>query len=186
MVFSLSGTTPKIKIRHMINAVALICGLTLAGAPARANPVTWELASVSLIDGGSASGSFVYDAATDTYSSWDIITTFGSTLSGFEYTSLTSTLLSGSGAGGLLVEASGSGLNLSFSPVLGDPPASVGISGYEYEIGTTGAQRIISEGLVIPVLPSPIPSTLPLFLTGLGALGLLAGRKRQKSAALTD
>jgi hypothetical protein len=33
---------------------------------------------------------------------------------------------------------------------------------------------------------TPIPSSLPLFATGLGALGLLASRKKRKSAALAS
>jgi len=46
--------------------------------PARAVPITWTLQDVSFLDGATASGSYVYDASTDTYSDIDISTTVGS------------------------------------------------------------------------------------------------------------
>ena len=39
-------------------------------------------------DGGTASGSFVYDAVTNTYSAINVTTTTGATLAGATYTSL--------------------------------------------------------------------------------------------------
>lgn len=53
-------------------AIALIA---LTGASlASAAPVTWNLLDISFDDGGSASGSFVFDADTETVLSWDITT----------------------------------------------------------------------------------------------------------------
>jgi hypothetical protein len=41
----------------------------------RQRQVTWDLSGVVFNDGGTASGSFVFDASTDTYESWSITTT---------------------------------------------------------------------------------------------------------------
>jgi hypothetical protein len=40
-----------------------------------------------------------------------------------------------------------------------------------------------TESSTNPVNPTPLPAALPLFATGLGALGLLARRKKRKGAA---
>ncbi|HEY3348398.1 MAG TPA: hypothetical protein VGM13_01315 [Thermoanaerobaculia bacterium] len=54
-----------------------VLGLTSA---ASANPVIWTLNGVTFTDGGTASGSFVYNADTNTYSSVNITTTAGSVI----------------------------------------------------------------------------------------------------------
>jgi hypothetical protein len=51
-----------------------------------ATPVLWTLQGVTLTDGGTASGSFVYDADTNTYSDLNITTTTGSARAGSTYT----------------------------------------------------------------------------------------------------
>jgi len=48
-------------------------------SPAVATPVLWNLSGVTFADGGTASGSFTYDAATGTYSSWSISVVGGTT-----------------------------------------------------------------------------------------------------------
>jgi hypothetical protein len=47
--------------------------------------------------------------------------------------------------------------------------------------GSTGDPEYYVSGLV--VTPVPLPAALPLFATGLGALGLLGWRKKRKNAA---
>ncbi len=49
--------------------------LAIVFGSAHAAPLTWTLSGVSFIDGATASGSFVFDAGTRTYLSWDIVTT---------------------------------------------------------------------------------------------------------------
>ncbi len=65
-------------IRSLLGIAALT---TLAGA-ASAGPVTWTLSGVTFAQGGTASGSFAYDADTDTYSSINISTTTDSQATG--------------------------------------------------------------------------------------------------------
>ena len=58
-----------------------LCAVTVASA----KPVTWVLQGVTFSDGGTASGSFVYDADTNTYSSVNITTTTTGTYTGHTY-----------------------------------------------------------------------------------------------------
>ena len=48
-------------------------------------PLTWTISNATFSDGGTASGTFVYDADTNTYSSINITTTTGSVRSGASY-----------------------------------------------------------------------------------------------------
>lgn len=74
------------KFGKSINSGLIMFGLTLllAGG-AKAVPVMWTLQGVTLTDGGTVTGSFTYDAASNTYSNVNIITTTGSARSGATY-----------------------------------------------------------------------------------------------------
>jgi PEP-CTERM motif len=58
----------------------------LLSAGAWASPLTWTLQGVTFTDGGTASGSFVFDATSGIFSSINITTTTGSVLTGANYT----------------------------------------------------------------------------------------------------
>ena len=55
---------------------------------ASADGVTWDLSGVTFSDGGTASGSFVYDAVTNTVSDVDITATARTAFGGARYTSV--------------------------------------------------------------------------------------------------
>src|ERR1700739_5028547 len=55
---------------------------------ASADGISWTLTGVTFDDGGTASGSFNYNAVTNTFSSIDITTTAGSAFGGAIYTTL--------------------------------------------------------------------------------------------------
>jgi PEP-CTERM motif-containing protein len=57
--------------------VAVAAG-ALSASPAMAIPVSWTLSGVNFGGGGTASGSFTYDADTDIFSGWSIGVTGGS------------------------------------------------------------------------------------------------------------
>src|SRR5258708_39158259 len=59
-------------------------------AAAHAAPVAYTLIGVTLSDGGTASGTFNYDAAAKTYSNLNIVTTTAGTRSGATYISTSS------------------------------------------------------------------------------------------------
>ena len=61
-----------------VHFAALVSIVALFSASANATPVDWYLSGVTFADGGTASGSFTYDADTSTYSAISISTTAGS------------------------------------------------------------------------------------------------------------
>jgi hypothetical protein len=70
----------------LLNPFVLILTL-LCFAPSRAlaDPIQWTLAGVMFDDGGSAFGSFLFDADTTTFSAVNIQTTAGTALAGVAY-----------------------------------------------------------------------------------------------------
>ena len=72
---------------RQISTALVVAGLLAAGT-AQAVPLTWTLQSVVFDDGGTANGSFVFDADTTSYSNIMINTTAGSVLGAQAYTLL--------------------------------------------------------------------------------------------------
>jgi hypothetical protein len=69
---------------RVLRALSLL--LFIAALPnAQATPVLWYFNGVSFDDGGTASGSFLYDATLQRYSSVDIVTTAGTASAGETY-----------------------------------------------------------------------------------------------------
>jgi hypothetical protein len=72
-----------------LTSIFRVTTLCAFASVAMAAPTTWFLNGVTFADGGTASGSFVYDASTNTYSAVSISTTPGTTFgSGTTYTGL--------------------------------------------------------------------------------------------------
>ena len=65
--------------------IAICAMLTVGYMSADAAPLRWNLDGVTFPDGGSANGSFVYDADTGMYSDIGINTTAGAILGGATY-----------------------------------------------------------------------------------------------------
>lgn len=101
----------------------LLAAFAAAGLPASALavPLLWTLNGVTFSDGGTASGSFVYDATANTDSAVNITTTTGSSVTGSTYTFVCSspcgggTLISPTYLVALTVSGSG---NLTALPLL--------------------------------------------------------------------
>jgi hypothetical protein len=64
----------------------MLASIGIGSSVSSASPVLWTLTGVNFSDGGTASGSFIYDADTNTYSDIDIVTTSGSAQGGATYT----------------------------------------------------------------------------------------------------
>ena len=77
----------RITFRSLLAVPALLVLLCVPSV-ASADGITWSLSGVTFADGGTASGSFVYDAVTNTVSSVNIVTTAGTTFGGNTYTAL--------------------------------------------------------------------------------------------------
>jgi hypothetical protein len=81
----------QLTFRSLITASVLFV-LFCVPSIASADGITWTFSGVTFDDGGTLSGSFVYDALTNTYTPGDITvtTTAGTLLTGAAYTSLSS------------------------------------------------------------------------------------------------
>jgi hypothetical protein len=94
-------------MRRNSRFVALVLGLCFAcclATSAIAFPVTWTLSGATFGDGGTASGSFVYDADTNTLSNWSVSVAGGNTgtFPAVTYDTTTSqSLIAGQGTSGV-------------------------------------------------------------------------------------
>lgn len=71
-----------------VTIAAIVLVLAAMASGARADSVTWTFTDVTMADGGTASGSFIYDASTNTVTSIFITTTAGTDSSGATYRAL--------------------------------------------------------------------------------------------------
>ena len=154
----------------------------LVSSQAFATPIKWQLSGVQFNDGGVASGSFIFDADTNTYSNVQISTTAGTASSGYDYGPTGIVFKSGGGGGFDIVSAIQSDLTgvvalaLRFSPALTDDGGSAminySLSG-EFNCGSIacatggGGVRSVSGGSLTTV---PIPASLALLGLGLIAM----------------
>lgn len=170
--------------------------LAIAFGSAHAAPLTWTLSGVSFIDGATASGSFVFDASTRTYLSWDIVTTatvdpganggLSNSMNGKSYS--TNSLSDASTdhfrnpAALAIQDALGNRFGVVYSSPLTDaggvvplkPGATMG-----YEINGFKS-RNITAGSVIAATAVPEPATVALMLAGLSAIAW--ARRRHANA----
>lgn len=176
--------------------VAAACFTASLGA-ASAAPVTWYLQDFVFGDGGTASGSFVFDASTGSYSDIMITTTDGTTRSGEVYGAPNPS--SSGNATVMIALTTGAGdltgvpqLAIEWSAALTDLGGIVAadIAGFTFEAqcavancaSVQGPIRFLSSGFITSDLSQiPAPAALPLFLAGVAGLG--AARRRKKMAA---
>lgn len=175
-----------------ISISALAGAFALAASAAMAAPVTWTFDNATFDDGTSITGSFVYNANSNTFSDINVMSSL------FTYSAVTAdsdqnlaTLVTKS-SGDLTGEGS---LVLEFFPSLSDAggiAALVNLSSYEgtcRDATCSGSDLIAFRdvadnssitGASSSVSAVPVPAALPLLAGGLGLLGLV--RARRKSA----
>jgi len=165
----------------------LLCVPSIASA----DGITWTLSDVTFNDGGLASGSFVYDALTNTYSSIDITTTSGSAFAGTTYNALGG--LFGSTSNGMLLGASGDLTNtdvliLLFGAALTDSGGTVVLGGFgegtcdNTDCSLSTLDRSITGGELIGTVATPEPSVLSLLTMALVALMVVAAIRKSSYA----
>jgi hypothetical protein len=179
----------RLTFRSLITASALFV-LFCVPSIASADGITWGLSGVTFDDGGTASGSFVYDAITNTYSSISIITSPGAAFGGTTYTSLSSAF--GSSSTGLLVGASGNLTNTSllfllYGTALTNSGGTVLLTGVgegtcdNIDCSLNTLQRSITAGQLVGTVSVSTPEPSALSLLGMGLFALLAGASIRKA-----
>jgi hypothetical protein len=167
----------------------LLAILVLVTASAQAAPVLWTLTDVEFYDGGTATGSFIYDADLNVFSAINV-TTSGGSIAGAVYADL----LDGSAnnaavmPNAALVDLTGEPL---FQFVFQTPLTNAGgfvdltfinpaLSSFEFSCSnaacTSGSiERIVSGGgLLGSPAPVPLPAPLLLFASALAVLTRVA------------
>lgn len=168
--------------------------LSALGTTAEASPVQWTLTDVLFEDGGTATGSFIYDADTNAYSGINITVTDGS----LSPIATLTALLAGGNADGAFVPAAG---DLTGSPYLqllyyNGPLTNAGglvylIDPYQPEFSSfdgtcsnascssaTFGRLMIDGGIIGAPAVVPLPGALGLFASAAGLAGALARRRR--------
>ncbi len=168
-------------------SASAVAAIVLLGAmlPAQAAPITYTLQNVTFSDGTSATGSFVFDAATRKSSGYSIATTPG-ILSAFNWSLANSGLYYGGGAGPnnfTIITTDGRRVfNFSFPDPFTDAGGTNLINtASTYECNNCGTFRRVNGGSVtsIAAVDVPEPGTLPLALAAMGVLGFLHRRRKQ-------
>ena len=188
----------RLGLKNLLAAVVL----AMASISAFAVPVLWTLTGVAFNDGGTASGSFIFDATTNTYSSVNITTTTGSTRTGAAY-SVTNTSISSSTAALYVTSAAANqtglpALFLPFTSALTNAGGSVNIrlgqsasfDGSESNCGDAACsgpavpERLMTSGSVTgAVVTASIPTLSEwgmILLSGLLALGTMVVMRRRQ------
>ena len=179
-------------------AAALVAGSTFMADPANASTINYTLSGVTFGDGGTASGTFAIDSISGHLTAFDITTTTGSVIPGIVYdpTTVPSSNITYIGTNRFVLSAPVSasyafqGLSLGFLNPLTNAatdPLVLGLAGgVSYECLNCNPVRWVTAGEAVFVPAVPIPATLPLFATGLGALGLLTWRRKRKAKAALE
>lgn len=183
------------KMKILATAAVLAALTAFAPVAALAAPVTWYLSGVTFSDGGTASGSFVFDAATSTYSSVNIVTS-GGTVAPSTYVGVVPTPQSdefliqgltsaGNGAGSPTIAlfyanylTDAGGTVAFFNPVSGE--GQCGGAGCTTFAGGVAARTVVS-GYITSVRPVPTMSEWAMILLGValaGSAALMIQRRR--------
>lgn len=185
------------KIKSLTLAVGLL--LFALPGPSFASTILWTLNGVTFEDTGTASGTFTTDPTTGAVTSFNIVTTLGSTLGGTTYNSSPYSaednfLFANSFAiiapNALLLPV----INLAFlNPLTGAGANPLQVSfalptnqvAFECSDNTCEIARFATAGSAIGVVEAiPEPSTWAMLILGFAGLGFLAYRRKQQGLPL--
>ena len=174
---------------------ALLAATIAVSSIAEAAPLQWTLNNVVFSDGGTASGSFTYDASLNAYSAISITTTAGAAFGGWAYGGQaidqpqTSTQLIAAGANSLTVPGSVL-FALRFNAALTDAGGTRNLLAGTMTIPPQGSfevvcavaaacaappVRLVTSGSIsAPVVP--VPAAAVVFASALGVMALVRRR----------
>ena len=147
-----------------------------------------------LVDGTLYNVTFVNDSYANVYSStapfflgnstgaWDAATALATALNTFNVTGLTGTVVAGGGIVADIPDSITPGIDYTSAAAIlptGETWGAGTSSGGSFDTNYINSDQAVFASLG----PTPVPAALPLFVAGLGALSLLAMRKKLKKAA---
>jgi hypothetical protein len=171
--------------------VSSMIAASMIGSAADAAPVFWNLNGVSFADGGTASGSFVYDADADFYPTWSISVTGGTTAALPAYTYITPSGFLGIHSATMadfVAVPTTRYIRLSFLSALTNSGGTIGLNtATSFECNNCSIRRNIVTGSVTSagVGSVPEPASWALMLLGFGATGYAMRRRQRTKTALS-
>lgn len=167
--------------------VSATCTAALFFSSANAATIQWSLSGVTFDDGGTASGTFSTDSVSGNLLSYNLTTSAGSTLPGFNYNASNSSIYGNnvfSVNSFLLTNNSPFAipyLNLSFQNSLTTAAGATDalINNNSWECNNCSSVRYITGGEAVSSAV-PEPETYAMLLVGLGLMGFL--RRRRKTS----
>jgi hypothetical protein len=172
--------------RKAAAAMGLAVGMALAQS-SHAAIIEWSLSGATMNDGGALSGTFSFDTTSGEVTTWDIVSTAGSDLSGATYAPDAGESATADGSSVTFI---GSGPNESlqltgFSP--GTPGTFTPLGGAEFQEDLFG-DGIVSRGVGGGTISSPVqgvpePASWAFLIVGCGATGALLRRRRSQAIA---
>jgi hypothetical protein len=182
-------------IRNLAAGAVAVAALLGAAQASQAAVIDWTLTNGAFDDGGTFSGTFSFDNATDTITQWNVVTTFAPTGSNFYSSPGGCVFIFCSGA-----SDNGSGPTFSTSIfifgntfeltdiTMGTPGVVAVLTGDES--GLTGFpftpvafSRTVTGGQAAGVLATPEPATWALMLGGFGLAGAALRRSHRMASA---
>ncbi|HEY0163560.1 MAG TPA: hypothetical protein VGB69_12845 [Edaphobacter sp.] len=177
-------------MKALLRTLVVLLLLPVISRTASATPVTWTLQDVTFTDGASASGSFTIDLNKGQILNWDVVTTAGSSLAGFDYTPSTAYAYESSsteiffksinpvtGPYGI----SSSYLFLYFQTPLTNAGGVIDLTTQSYQCDNCAPYRYVSGGYVTSELPLsavPEPPSGFLVLSSVALIGVAFSTRR--------
>lgn len=177
-------------IRAAFLATVISVGAAFSSIPANASTIDWQLSGVTFDDGGTASGTFSTNSTNGDVIAFDIVTTGGTTLGGTAYDSTASNTFSSNGIyspNSFILSNFDTSTYVNFefdNPLTGNGIDKLILSDGSYECNMCATVRdVVSGEAISDIGTAPIPPSIAIFATGLGAIGLLEWRRKRKNAA---